>query len=282
MNVPKVIHYCWFGGNPISETGLKCIESWKKYMPDYEIKRWDETNFDLNITPYVKEAYDQKKWAFVSDYARFWILYNYGGIYFDTDVEVIKPPAVEIVNSCFMGKEDCNHNWRKNDVNKYQIASGLGLSASTNLPLYNEILNYYNAEHFVRSDGSLNLETVVTRISSILIKYGYKGDGTIENVRGVTIYPPDYFCPLNPDDGVLRITRNTISIHHYADTWHSEKEKNAIQLSKKFENKGKLFFLLGRMVTLPIRVNAKIETLGFRNTVKFVLNKLGFTKNCWK
>ena len=103
--IPKIIHYCWFGGNPLPELAVKCIESWKKYCPDYEIKRWDESNFDLNCCDYVKEAYRAKKWAFVSDYARFKVLYDEGGLYFDTDVELIKPIDDIIERGPFMGAE---------------------------------------------------------------------------------------------------------------------------------------------------------------------------------
>ena len=100
--IPKTIHYCWFGGNPLPEMAIKCIESWKKFLPDYEIKQWDESNFDVNMIPYAAEAYKAKKYAFVSDFARFWILYNYGGLYFDTDVEVIKPMDNIIAKGPFM------------------------------------------------------------------------------------------------------------------------------------------------------------------------------------
>ena len=103
--IPKIIHYCWFGRNPLPELARKCIASWRKYLPDYEIKEWNEDNFDVNIIPYTAEAYAQKKYAFVSDYARFWILYRYGGIYFDTDVEVIRPLDDIIARGCFMGFE---------------------------------------------------------------------------------------------------------------------------------------------------------------------------------
>lgn len=103
--IPQTIHYCWFGNKPLSETAIKCISSWKKYFPNYTIKEWNENNFNINIIPYTKEAYKRGKWAFVSDYARFWILYNYGGIYFDTDVEVIKPFDIIIENGPFLGLE---------------------------------------------------------------------------------------------------------------------------------------------------------------------------------
>lgn len=109
-NIPTVIHYCWFGGKPLPALAVKCIESWKKYLPDYEIKRWDESNFDVNLIPYTQQAYEAKKYAFVSDYARFWILYKYGGLYFDTDVEVIKPmddliAAGPFMSSCYSDYE---------------------------------------------------------------------------------------------------------------------------------------------------------------------------------
>ena len=106
--IPKIIHYCWFGGNPLPELAIKCIESWKKYLPDYEIKEWNESNFDINCCAYVREAYEAKKWAFVSDYARFWILYQHGGLYFDTDVELIKSIDDLIVKGAFMGCEPWN------------------------------------------------------------------------------------------------------------------------------------------------------------------------------
>ena len=104
--IPKIIHYCWFGGNPLPPLALKCIESWKKYCPDYEIKIWDESNFDININKYATEAYEAKKWAFVSDVARLWVLYNYGGIYMDTDLEVIKPLDEFLYHKAFSGFED--------------------------------------------------------------------------------------------------------------------------------------------------------------------------------
>ena len=139
-SIPKVIHYCWFGGNPLPEMALKCIESWKKFLPDYEIKEWNEKNFDLNICEYVKEAYQAKKWAFVSDYARFWILYHEGGVYFDTDVEVIKPFEDIIENGAFMG---CEVTERKKKLNTdIAVNPGLGLGAPAGLSLYKEILEF--------------------------------------------------------------------------------------------------------------------------------------------
>ena len=130
--IPKIIHYCWFGGNPLPELAQKCIESWRTYCPDYEIKRWDETNFDVNCCDYVRKAYEVKMWAFVSDYARFKILYENGGVYFDTDVELIKPIDDLLAKGSFMGLEESD---------KVFVAPGLGLAANPGLDLTEELLD---------------------------------------------------------------------------------------------------------------------------------------------
>ena len=221
--IPKVIHYCWFGGNPLPKDAEKCIASWRKYCPDYEIKQWNESNFDLNCCDYVKEAYQAKKWAFVSDYARFWILYHYGGLYFDTDVEVIKPMDDLIEKGSFMGEEAGlpDNNSECNPGLGLAAAPGLGLAAAPGLGLYKEILDYYEQQHFLNPDGSNNLLTVVDRTTEILKLHGFKGDGSIEEVDGVFIYPPEYFCPMNYRTEKITITKNTRSIHHYSATWQS-------------------------------------------------------------
>lgn len=234
--IPKIIHYCWFGGNPLPDTALNCIASWKKYCPDYEIKQWDESNFDINSCDYIREAYKAKKWAFVSDYARFKILYTEGGLYFDTDVEIIKPIDDIIECGPFMGCEPTE--------GKNKIATGLGLAANTglglaanaNLPeskLYRSILRYYEKQHFLKASGSINTETVVTKVTNILVKYGFTGDGSIEHVCGIYIYPPEYFCPMDAITGEMKITKNTYSIHHYDGSWYSKRERLANEYKKK-------------------------------------------------
>ena len=126
--IPKVIHYCWFGRNPLPKSALKCIDSWRKFFPDYEIKEWNEDNFDVNIIKYTQDAYNAKKYAFVSDYARIWILYNYGGVYFDTDVEVISPMTDIIEKGPFMGFEINNST-----ENKIAVNPGLGIGSPSRL-----------------------------------------------------------------------------------------------------------------------------------------------------
>ena len=206
--IPKIIHYCWFGGKPLPTDAKKCIESWKKFFPGYEIKEWNESNFDIGCCDYVKEAYVAKKWAFVSDYARFWILYHEGGLYFDTDVEVIKDMSDIIAQGAFMGCEADN-----------KCAPGLGLCATPGLGLYKEILNYYDKIYF-SCEGGIT-ETVVTHTIKILKNHGWIGNGKFERVEGISIYPPEYFCPMDYKTGKLDITPNTRSIHWYMASWQS-------------------------------------------------------------
>ena len=139
--IPKIIHYCWFGGKPLPKLAKKCIASWKKFCPDYEIKEWNESNFDLNSCTYVKEAYDSKKYAFVSDYARFWILHRYGGVYFDTDVELLKSIDDILADGAFMGVE--NFVAEQNKA-KISINPGLGIAAEPGMLIYQEILDFYH------------------------------------------------------------------------------------------------------------------------------------------
>lgn len=218
--IPKIIHYCWFGGNPLPEDAKKCIASWKKYLPDYEIKEWNESNFDVNSCPYVKEAYEAKKYAFVSDYARFHVLYREGGLYFDTDVEVIKNMDYIIAAGNFMGfekslatKQQESGATPRNSV--LGVAPGLGLGVNPGLALLGELLDFYEAkEHFAIEDG-----TVVDYTTDLLRKHGLVEEHRLQKVAGITIYPADYFCPMDSTTGITTITPNTVSIHHYSCSW---------------------------------------------------------------
>ena len=212
--IPKIIHYCWFGRNPLPESAIKCINSWRKFFPDYEIKEWNEDNFNVNIIPYTKEAYDAKKYAFVSDYARMWILYHFGGLYFDTDVEVIKSMDDIIERGPFMGIEV-----EATDSEPPLVAPGLGLGVNPGLELYKDILDYYNPLHFLCDDGSLNQVTIVKHTTNVLIKNGLKQTNKLQQVAGVWIYPRDFFNPLDDNTGELVVTDNTRSIHWYTKTW---------------------------------------------------------------
>ena len=209
--IPKVIHYCWFGGKPLPKSARKCIESWKKYLPDYEIKEWNEDKFDVNMIPYTREAYKYGKYAFVSDFARFYALYHYGGLYFDTDVEVIRPMNDVVARGAFMGIEQ--------DADQVVVAPGLGMGGYTGMELYKRVLDYYTALNF--SDKSeFQISGLVVRCTTdILCQLGFVCENKLQQVADVWIYPNDWFNPLNDATGRLTITNNTRSIHYYSKTW---------------------------------------------------------------
>lgn len=209
--IPKTIHYCWFGRNPLPASAVKCIESWRKFFPDYEIREWNEDSFDVDSIPYTSEAYKARKYAFVSDYARFWILYKYGGIYFDTDVEVIRPMDDIIARGAFMGVEV---------VWKYpQVAPGLGIGVEPGHRIYKQAIDHYKNTPFVFQDGVIKHESIVPMTTRLLIEAGLQPGGELQEVDGIWIYPVDYFNPFDDVKGVLRKTPNTRSIHWYAATW---------------------------------------------------------------
>lgn len=230
--IPKTIHYCWFGRNPLPPSAIKCIESWKKYLPDYDIKEWNEDNFDVNIIPYTKEAYSVKKYAFVSDYARYWILYRYGGLYFDTDVEIINNMDHIIAKGPFMGFEQPSEEVKKTNIG-IEVAPGLGLGVNPGLGLYNEILNYYATLHFLDEKGCANPVTIVKHTTDILIKKGLKTNNELQYVDGIWIYPWDVFCPQSYFTKKIHISKDTVSIHLYNDSWNSrynKMKKNIIRI----------------------------------------------------
>lgn len=223
--IPHKIHYCWFGGNPLPKSAVKCIESWKKYFPEYEIIEWNENNYNVNKIPYIQQAYKAKKYAFVSDYARFDILYNEGGIYFDTDVEVIRSFEDILAKGPFMGCEIDGCENKQKEVYTILINPGIGLGALPHMPIYGEILEYYKRQNFILADGSFNLETIVRRVTKILISHGLKDIKGIQDIAEIKIYPKDYFNPLDSNTGRLCKTYNTHSIHWYSMSWLSPLEK---------------------------------------------------------
>lgn len=210
--IPKIIHYCWFGGNEKSPLIKRCIESWKKFCPDYEIKEWNESNFDVNCNAYVKKAYEMKKWAFVADYARFYVLYQYGGVYLDTDVQLVKNIDELRLKGKFAG-------FGNDEI----VNTGLILATEKNDWLCKKVMDTYIGEEFVWDDPSKIL-AIGRRVTRILIDSGLKPNGQMQTVQDYTIYPKYYF---NPTDGDIRgkVDERAYSIHHYAATWFSPKDK---------------------------------------------------------
>lgn len=206
--IPKKIHYCWFGRGEMPKIALKCIASWKKYLPDYELKMWNEDNFDIDMYPYVREAYDKRKFAFVTDVVRLYALYHEGGIYMDTDVEVLKSLDGFLIHTAFSGFE--------NDTN---IPTGIMASEKGGRWAKNN-LGYYETRHFIKGDGSLDLTTNVEIITNYMLPLGLKQDNTYQDFPDlITFYPKDYFCPKSPVDEKLYLTKNSHTIHHFSGTW---------------------------------------------------------------
>lgn len=207
--IPKIIHYCWFGRGKMPELAEKCIASWHRFLPEYEYKLWNEDSFDINSVPYVKEAYEARKFAFVTDYIRLWALERFGGVYMDTDVEILKPLDEFLVLPAFTG---------------YEASSGMapvtGLMASAAGGIWvKEQLAYYEGKHFINADGSLDLTPNTITISKIMSDNGFVADGKYAVYKNdMHVFPVDYFCPLT-STRVLKLTSNTCCIHHFAGSW---------------------------------------------------------------
>ncbi|TYQ15972.1 UNVERIFIED_CONTAM: Mannosyltransferase OCH1 and related enzymes [Acetivibrio alkalicellulosi] len=231
MSIPKKIHYCWFGHGQFTDLALNCINSWKKHLSEYELILWNEDNFDININQYVKEAYEAKKYAFVTDYVRLYVLYYYGGIYMDTDVEVLKPFDRFLNNYFFIGCE-------KDDL----IQTGLIGS----IPKHNvvkKILSYYDNKRFILEDGSLNLLPNPKVFTPILSEdYGWFPKNTYQSLSdGIKVYPIDYFCAKDWKTGEIFKSENTYAIHHYSGSWHTKTDKIKNKIKNIIGSKGTQF-----------------------------------------
>lgn len=209
--IPKIIHYCWFGGNQETELMKQCLESWKKYLPEseFEYKLWNEESFDITSNKFVEEAYKKKKWAFITDYVRLWCLYKYGGIYLDTDVEIIKPLDKFLNDSAFSGFED-----------EQYIPTGI-MGAIKNNEWIEELLKYYDNKDF---DMTPNTK-IITEISLDKFNLQLNNKEQLLIKGNVKIYPKDVFCPKNHYDGKIRLTENTCAIHHFQGSWRTRKDK---------------------------------------------------------
>lgn len=215
MMIPHIIHYCWFGRNPKPELLIKCINSWRKYLPDWEIIEWNEDNFDVNAIAYSRDAYNNSMWAFVSDYARFKVLYDIGGLYFDTDVELLKPiPEDILTHIAFTGVES----------NKL-VNPGLIFACEPHFSLVKDILDSYNSAVF----NPDRLKTVNEFTTYTLQKYGYHVDGSYQEVSNIAIYESEVFCGYDQDIEEIKITDRTISVHHYASSWRKRGVKFKLQ-----------------------------------------------------
>ena len=217
--IPKKIHYCWFGKGEKPKLAQKCISSWKKYCPDYEIIEWNEDNFDINMNGYTRYCYDNQKWAFLSDYARLVIIYEHGGIYFNTDVEVVRSLDTLLSHEAFAGFEDNTH-----------VNTGLGFGSTPNNSAVKELLSEYNPylEGLIGTEGCPILNT------KALEKIGLVKNGNYQELTDITVYPKEYFNPYNDPTGELNSTNNTYSIHWYAKSWMSKTQILRSSITRPF------------------------------------------------
>ena len=242
--IPKTIHYCWFGRNPKPELAIKCMASWRKYCPDYDIIEWKEDNFDLASAPiYVRQAYEAKKWAFVTDYVRLQVVYENGGIYLDTDVELLK--NLDFLLDCYMfaGFE-----------NERTVATGLGFGGEKGCAILKEMMNEYDGISFIKQDGSFDLTPCPKRNTDILLKYGLEQNGRHQTLSGeICIFPMEYFCPIDFTTGKMHKTRNTVSIHWFSASWHSEAERERVQAHQEKQRKIQRRYIMTHWPLLLLR-----------------------------
>ena len=208
--IPKKIHYCWFGRGEKPKLAQRCIASWKKYCPDYEIIEWNEDNFDLDYNSYTRYCYDNKKWAFLSDFVRLVVVGEYGGLYFDTDVELVKGPDELLKFDAIFAFE--------NDTN---VATGLGFGSIAHHPMVEAMIRQYLAL-MPDENGQFPLKACPALNTAALLPYGLVLDGKRQNVCGAEILPADFMNPYDDATGRLNKTANTISIHWYSKSWVSK------------------------------------------------------------
>lgn len=250
--IPKKIHYCWFGKGKKTELMKNCIKSWKKFLPDYEIIEWNETNFNVNQSIYAKEAYKAKKYSFVSDYARLKIIYDNGGIYFDCDIELIKDMQEILEKGSYFACENGN-----------VVNTGLGFAAERKNEVVKAMLDEYKDLHFINENNKMALVPCPIKNTNALVKLGWDKQDKLSNIKGVTIYPTNYFCPYNYNTGEMKITENTYSIHHCEATWLDDYEKKLFNDKKKLvarfgKKLGKILYYIEKFFVLLVKDPKKI------------------------
>lgn len=248
--IPQIIHYIWFGGNPKSKSVQKCIASWKKYCPGYKIVEWNESNYNIRKNRYMYEAYKARKWAFASDYARYDIVYRHGGIYLDTDVELVASMDKLLRNQMFMGfLEDCRVN------------SGLGFGSVKGNPILKEILQYYDGRSFYKKNGEMDLRICNHNETLVLVKHGLVRNGKEQDLDFAHIYPCEY---LNPAGEIP--TEKTVAVNHFSGSWtsrtHRSRRKKNVFLNRSLNQQNAA--LLIRMTDRIWDIFEKVEQLKLR------------------
>ena len=232
--IPKIIHYCWIGSAEKPQSVQYCIDSWKKYCPDYEIIEWNENNYDFTKNQYMREAYEAKKWGFVPDYARLDIIYNHGGIYLDTDVEIIKNFDDLLEKKAFIGFENTG-------TEELFVNCGQGFGSISKNPLIKEMRDFYDNMHFCEKDGTLNMLPSPHFTTKVLCDKGLVRNDITQNLDNIVVYNSEVLCPKNFTTGDINITKDTYSIHHFTASWLDEKIKKVMchqrNIYKKYGNR---------------------------------------------
>ena len=231
MSIPKKIHYCWFGGAPLGKNAQRCIKSWQRFCPDFEIVRWDESNSPLQDNLYVRQAYEAKKWAFVSDYVRAAVLCEQGGIYLDTDVELLAPLEPFLEHEAFLGFES-----------PASVATCL-LACRAGHPFFRQVKEMYDTLPFLSPQGVPDMTTNVVRITALLSAHGLIADGSRQSLCGVEIYPSPVFSPKSLETGKITLTPETRAIHYFDASWMSLRQRFHTRLAQ----------LLGPRLTLRLK-----------------------------
>ena len=216
MSIPKIIHYCWFGDGPISPESRKCMESWKKYCPDYKIMAWNEQNFDISQNRYAQQAYAAKKYAFVSDYARLVVLYEYGGIYLDTDVELVRPLDELLEYKGFIGME---HSAPSPYGRTLLVNTGSGVGAEPGCGMIGKMLAAYRNAAFIQETGEPDLRTCTQRDIPLFTKAGLQQKNEQQELDGFLVLPTDCFSPFDYVTERMHRTSRTFGIHYYQGSW---------------------------------------------------------------
>ncbi len=226
MSIPKILHYCWFGGKPKPPLAEKCIRSWRKFCPDFEIREWNESNFDLEQVPaYVRQAYEAGRWAFVTDYVRLRALTEVGGVYLDTDVEIVRPLDPFLKHEAFAGFEHLE-----------RVQTGV-LACRKGFPLFQEFLAYYDTAVFRRPDGSMDTTTNVEILTGICRKKGLVFNDAFQVVDGLAVYPREVFCPVDYDTMKLKKTRKTFTIHWFSGSWQTQEDLRILEEERRWKRR---------------------------------------------
>lgn len=255
--IPKIIHYCWLSGEAYPELIQKCMDSWKEVLSDYEFVCWDTKKFDVNSCVYTKEAFEAKKYAFVSDYIRLYALYNYGGIYLDTDIEVLKKFDPLLNNRAFTCFE-----------NSYSVAAWIFGSEKGN-PIFKEFLDHYEGRKFLLPNGECDLTPNPYPITKTCIGHGLQLKNVNQELDNITVFTEDYFCPYDHISRQMNITDNTYCIHYFNAAWFSEKKK------KRFEQRRNIEQKFGKKIGL---IYYGIQTIVYEGWTQFIKELKYFAK----